>query len=62
LEKVLGIKSVVIYYIFLYLFRTGLCGHRTQGNADKFKKPLVIAYYDVDYEKNEKGTNYWRNR
>jgi protein disulfide isomerase family A protein 3 len=32
------------------------------GNADKFKKPLVIAYYDVDYEKNEKGTNYWRNR
>lgn len=41
---------------------TGLCGHRTQGNADKFKKPLVIAYYDVDYEKNEKGTNYWRNR
>lgn len=41
---------------------TGLCGHRTQGNADKFKKPLVIAYYDVDYDKNEKGTNYWRNR
>ncbi|XP_076105172.1 protein disulfide-isomerase A3-like [Mytilus galloprovincialis] len=41
---------------------TGLCGHRTQANADKFKKPLIIAYYDVDYEKNEKGTNYWRNR
>ncbi|XP_062595206.1 protein disulfide-isomerase A3-like [Saccostrea cucullata] len=40
----------------------GLCGHRTQGNAEKFKKPLVVAYYDVDYVKNEKGTNYWRNR
>jgi protein disulfide isomerase family A protein 3 len=24
--------------------------------------PLVTAYYDVDYVKNAKGTNYWRNR
>lgn len=40
----------------------GLCGHRTQSNAEKFKKPLVVAFYDVDYVKNEKGTNYWRNR
>jgi protein disulfide isomerase family A protein 3 len=24
--------------------------------------PLVVAYYDVDYVKNVKGTNYWRNR
>ena len=24
--------------------------------------PLVVAYYNVDYEKNPKGTNYWRNR
>ena len=22
----------------------------------------VVAYYDVDYVKNAKGTNYWRNR
>lgn len=27
-----------------------------------FKPPVVIAYYDVDYVKNPKGTNYWRNR
>ncbi|KAK6188932.1 hypothetical protein SNE40_005006 [Patella caerulea] len=40
----------------------GLCCHRTQDNADKLKKPLFVAYYDVDYIKNEKGTNYWRNR
>ena len=23
---------------------------------------MVTAYYGVDYEKNAKGTNYWRNR
>ena len=26
------------------------------------QEPLVVAYYDVDYVKNIKGTNYWRNR
>merc|ERR1712079_583238 len=31
-------------------------------NAKEFKEPLVVAYYDVDYVKNIKGTNYWRNR
>ena len=41
----------------------GLCGHRTGGNSGEFdKKPLVVVYYDVDYVKNVKGTNYWRNR
>ena len=37
-------------------------GHRTSDNAKDFKLPLVTAYYDVDYTKNVKGTNYWRNR
>lgn len=46
----------------IFGFSLGLCGHRTQSNAEKFKKPLVVAFYDVDYVKNEKGTNYWRNR
>merc|ERR1711874_531456 len=32
------------------------------GNAKEFKMPLVVAYYNVDYAKNTKGTNYWRNR
>lgn len=40
----------------------GLCGHRVQSNAEEFKKPLVVAYYQVDYVKNVKGSNYWRNR
>lgn len=40
----------------------GLCGQRTGSNSDKFKKPLVTAFFDVDYVKNVKGTNYWRNR
>ncbi len=40
----------------------GLVGHRTIDNAKEFKEPLVTAYYEVDYVKNVKGTNYWRNR
>ncbi|XP_054724701.1 protein disulfide-isomerase A3-like [Uloborus diversus] len=40
----------------------GLVGHRTHDNHDDFKAPLIVAYYDVDYVKNVKGTNYWRNR
>lgn len=40
----------------------GLAGHRTTSNTEQFKNPLVVVYYDVDYNKNPKGTNYWRNR
>lgn len=40
----------------------GLAGHLTTSNGDQFEAPLVVAYYDVDYVKNAKGTNYWRNR
>jgi len=40
----------------------GICGLKTTDNAKDFKLPLVTAYYDVDYLKNVKGTNYWRNR
>lgn len=35
---------------------------RTQDSSKDFVQPLVIAYYGVDYKKNVKGTNYWRNR
>lgn len=27
-----------------------------------FKSPLVVVYYNVDYTKDPKGSNYWRNR
>ncbi|XP_067001320.1 protein disulfide-isomerase A3 [Anabrus simplex] len=40
----------------------GLVGHRQRDNTNDFKNPLVVAYYAVDYVKNAKGTNYWRNR
>ena len=40
----------------------GIAGHRTMDNMKEFKEPLVVAYFDVDYVKNVKGTNYWRNR
>ncbi|XP_034031688.1 protein disulfide-isomerase A3 [Thalassophryne amazonica] len=41
----------------------GICPHMTDDNKDQIKgKDLLVAYYDVDYEKNPKGSNYWRNR
>ena len=50
-------------WLFIFLFYShGLVGYRTQDTAEDFKTPLVVAYYDVDYVKNPKGTNYWRNR
>uniref|UniRef100_T1ITB5 protein disulfide-isomerase n=1 Tax=Strigamia maritima TaxID=126957 RepID=T1ITB5_STRMM len=39
----------------------GLVGHRTAENIDTFTTPLIVAYYKVDYVKNAKDTNYWRN-
>jgi len=47
---------------FLSSEAVGLCGERSAGNAANFEKPLFVAYYNVDYERNPKGTNYWRNR
>ncbi|XP_043280181.1 protein disulfide-isomerase A3 [Venturia canescens] len=40
----------------------GLAGVRTRDNSQSFTNPLVVAYYNVDYTRNAKGTNYWRNR
>jgi len=40
----------------------GLAGIRSNDNVPSFKKPLVVVYYNVDYVKDPKGTNYWRNR
>jgi protein disulfide isomerase family A protein 3 len=41
----------------------GLCGHRTQESIWQFtERPIVVVYYNVDYVKDPKGTNYWRNR
>lgn len=42
----------------------GLAGVRTPDNVAFFapKQPLVVVYFDVDFELNPKGSNYWRNR
>ncbi|XP_055606688.1 protein disulfide-isomerase A3 [Uranotaenia lowii] len=40
----------------------GLAGVRSRESINDFKNPLVVVYYAVDYVKNPKGTNYWRNR
>lgn len=45
-----------------FYFSHGLVGHRKSDNKQDFQNPLVVAYYSVDYVKNTKGTNYWRNR
>lgn len=39
----------------------GLVIARDAANRD-VPKPSVVVYYNVDYEKDPKGTNYWRNR
>jgi len=40
----------------------GFAGHRTSSNQKQFNNPLTTVYYDVDYVRNVKGSNYWRNR
>lgn len=48
---------------FLVHETNGLAGVRTQGNLFQFvQRPLVVVYYNVDYVKDPKGSNYWRNR
>jgi len=49
---------------FLTHETTGLAGVRTPANEFQFaaKQPLVIVMYNLDYLKDPKGTNYWRNR
>lgn len=40
----------------------GIVGHRTGSNAGDFRGPVVVVYYNVDYVKDVKGSNYVRNR
>jgi len=48
---------------FLIHETTGLAGVRTSANEFQFQKlPLVVVLYNLDYVKDPKGSNYWRNR
>uniref|UniRef100_A0A672ZFT1 Protein disulfide-isomerase n=1 Tax=Sphaeramia orbicularis TaxID=375764 RepID=A0A672ZFT1_9TELE len=41
----------------------GLCPHMTLENKDRLRvRDLLTAYYDLDYHRNVRGSNYWRNR
>lgn len=41
---------------------SGSCPIATLDNLEKLPKPIAIAFYNVDYELDPKGTQYWRNR
>lgn len=40
----------------------GSCPVATQDNLRDLPRPLAIAFYNVDYTLDPKGTQYWRNR
>jgi len=42
--------------------QAGLVGQIKPPTDENYKRPLVVAYYQVDWKKNLKGTRYWRNR
>jgi len=48
---------------FLIQDTVGLAGVRTPSNEFQYSKlPLVTVIYNLDYVKDPKGSNYWRNR
>ncbi|XP_034245392.1 protein disulfide-isomerase A3 [Thrips palmi] len=57
-----GDANVDSFEKFIHKNFHGLVGHRQRDSINDFKSPAVFAYYNVDYVKNVKGTNYWRNR
>ena len=52
------------FFSFSFFCSMGLAGVRDNDNIKFFetKKPLAVAYFDIDYIRNAKGSNYWRNR
>ncbi|XP_075996293.1 protein disulfide-isomerase A3-like [Genypterus blacodes] len=41
----------------------GVCPHMTMENRDRLRvRDLLTAFYDLDYQHNVRGSNYWRNR
>ncbi|KAG5271345.1 hypothetical protein AALO_G00178690 [Alosa alosa] len=61
--KFTGSISISVLRSFIRDNVFGLCPHLTAENRDNLRgRDLLVAYYDVDYLRNPKGTNYWRNR
>uniref|UniRef100_W5MK62 protein disulfide-isomerase n=1 Tax=Lepisosteus oculatus TaxID=7918 RepID=W5MK62_LEPOC len=45
------------------LGRFGMCPHLTHENREQLmRQDLLTAFYELDYLRNPKGSNYWRNR
>merc|ERR1712226_849730 len=42
--------------------KLGLVPHVTKENFHTLQRPIVMAYYNVDFKRDPKGTKYWRNR
>uniref|UniRef100_A0A667ZVI4 Protein disulfide-isomerase n=1 Tax=Myripristis murdjan TaxID=586833 RepID=A0A667ZVI4_9TELE len=62
-ENTVKFNNPKIDFTFCFPLSFGMCPHMTDDNKDQLKgKDLLVAYYDVDYDKNPKGSNYWRNR
>lgn len=58
-----GINAHYSSFLCLYNCRFGICPHMTPENRDQLRKrDLLTAFYDLDYLRNPKGSNYWRNR
>lgn len=70
MDITLDTSICVVMYLFVqkllkltnYFCSHGLVGYRKKENMEAFKPPYVGVYFNVDYIKNPKGTNYWRNR
>lgn len=61
-SRIIITSEIESWSVFL-LCRFGICPHLTQENKDSLRKrDLLTAYYDLDYLRNPKGSNYWRNR
>jgi hypothetical protein len=55
IKTLLKLLFTMLFNTMLFAFSHGLVGHMTPDNEDSFKKPLAIAYFNVDYTLNPKG-------
>jgi len=63
-KEVLSNKEANVNQIkdFIDEKHAGLVGQMIPSNEASFKKPVVVAYFEIDWKKNPKGSRYWRNR
>nr|XP_033780592.1 protein disulfide-isomerase A3-like [Geotrypetes seraphini] len=58
-----GTISITRLKKFIQKHILGLCPVMTVENREQFNgQDLMMVFYNVDYDKNPRGTSYWRNR